>query len=177
MNKLTAELNSWKKSLKRDWHLYLLLLIPVALVILFNYAAYPGLRMVFMDYKPAKGYAGSQWVGWATFAKVFKDKDFIRALKNSLVFNILDLLVSFPMPIILALMLNELRFPKFKKVTQTVLYLPHFLSWVIIGSVAYQLFKPSTGIINVLMMNWGLIDQGIPFLTEKWQPLEVVQPK
>ena len=168
MNKLTAELNSWKKSLKRDWHLYLLLLIPVALVILFNYAAYPGLRMVFMDYKPAKGYAGSQWVGWATFAKVFKDKDFIRALKNSLVFNILDLLVSFPMPIILALMLNELRFPKFKKVTQTVLYLPHFLSWVIIGSVASQLFKPSTGIINVLMMNWGLIDQGIPFLTEKW---------
>ena len=66
------------------------------------------------------------------------NKDFLRALKNSIVFNLLDLLVSFPMPIILALMLNELRFPRFKKVTQTVLYLPHFLSWVIIGSVAYQ---------------------------------------
>ena len=166
--KVVNELQSWKKSLKRDWHLYLLLLVPIALVILFNYAAYPGLRMVFMDYKPAKGYAGSKWVGWETFAKVFRDKDFLRALKNSIVFNLLDLAVSFPMPIILALMLNELRFPKFKKVTQTVLYLPHFLSWVIIGSVAYQLFKPSTGIVNVLMMNWGLIDQGIPFLTEKW---------
>ena len=166
--KVAAELRSWEKSLRRDWHLYLLLLIPIALVVLFNYAAYPGLRMVFMDYKPAKGYAGSKWVGWETFAKVFRDKDFLRALKNSIVFNLLDLAVSFPMPIILALMLNELRFPHFKKVTQTVLYLPHFLSWVIIGSVAYQLFKPSTGIVNVLMMNWGLIQQGIPFLTEKW---------
>ena len=128
--KVTEELRAWKKSLKRDWHLYLLLLIPIALVVLFNYAAYPGLRMVFMDYKPAKGYAGSKWVGWETFAKVFRDKDFLRALKNSIVFNLLDLAVSFPMPIILALMLNELRFPRFKKVTQTVLYLPHFLSWL-----------------------------------------------
>ncbi len=161
------EKTTWKKALQRDWHLYLMLLLPVALVIIFNYAAYPGLRMVFMDYKPAKGYDGSKWVGWGTFEKVFRDKDFIRALKNSIIFNLLDLLVSFPMPIILALMLNELRYPRFKKVTQTVLYLPHFLSWVIIGSVAYQLFRPSTGIVNVLLMKWGWIQQGIPFLTEK----------
>ena len=160
------ETTTWKKALSRDWHLYLLLLVPIALVVIFNYAAYPGLRMVFMDYKPAKGYDGSKWVGWATFEKVFRDRDFIRALKNSIVFNLLDLLVSFPVPIVLALMLNELRFPRFKKVTQTILYLPHFLSWVIVGSVAYQLFKPSTGIVNVLMMNWGWIDKGIPFLTE-----------
>ena len=166
--RIQRELFGWRKAFKRDWPLYLLLLVPIAMVVIFNYAAYPGLRMVFMDYKPARGYAGSKWVGWETFAKIFRDRDFIRALKNSVVFNLLDLLVSFPMPIILALMLNELRLPRFKKVTQTVLYLPHFLSWVIIGSVAYQLFKPSTGIVNVLMMKWGLIDQGIPFLTEKW---------
>lgn len=161
------EKTTWKKALTRDWHLYLLLLFPIAMVVLFNYSAYPGLRMVLMDYKPAMGYSGSAYVGLQTFVKVFADADFIRALRNSIVFNLLDLAVSFPMPIILALMLNELRFPKFKKVTQTILYLPHFLSWVIIGAVAYQLFKPSTGIINVLMMNWGLIDTGIPFLTEK----------
>ena len=161
------ERTSWKKALQRDWHLYLMLLIPVALVIIYNYAAYPGLRMVFMDYKPAKGYDGSKWVGWGTFQKVFADRDFTKALTNSIVFNLLDLLVSFPMPIILALMLNELRYPRFKKVTQTILYLPHFLSWVIIGSVAYQLFKPSSGIINVLLMKLGWIEQGIPFLTEK----------
>lgn len=72
------------------------------------------------------------------------------------------------MPIILALMLNELRYPKFKKVTQTILYLPHFLSWVIIGSVAYTMFRPSSGLVNIALMNLGAIETGIPFLTEKW---------
>jgi len=159
---------TWKKALARDWQLYLLLMFPVLMVIIFNYAAYPGLRMIFMDYKPAKGYDGSKWVGLQTFEKVFKDKDFHRALRNSITFNLLDLAVGFPMPIILALILNELRFPRFKKVAQTILYLPHFLSWVIVGSVAYQLFRPNTGIINVLLMDWGFIESGIPFLTEKW---------
>ncbi len=159
---------SWKKALKRDWQLYLMLIFPLVMVFVFNYAAYPGLRMVFMDYKPAKGYDGSEWVGMETFIKIFKDKDFIKALKNSIVFNFANLAVTFPMPIILALMLNELRYPKFKKVTQTILYLPHFLSWVIIGSVAYTMFKPSTGLVNVALMNLGLIEEGIPFLTEKW---------
>lgn len=159
---------SWRKAFKRDWQLYLLLLFPLAMVIIFNYAAYPGLRMVFMDYKPAKGYDGSKWVGWATFIKVFKDGDFIRSLRNSIVFNLLDLLVAFPMPIILALMLNELRYPRFKKVTQTILYLPHFLSWVIIANVAYTMFRPATGLVNIALTKAGLIETGIPFLTEKW---------
>lgn len=159
---------TWKQALKRDWQLYLMLLVPVALVVIFNYAAYPGLRMAFMDYKPAKGYEGSDWVGFKTFIKIFQDADFGRALKNSLVFNLLDLLVGFPMPIILALMLNELRFMKFKKVSQTILYLPHFLSWAIIGSVAFTLFRPSTGLVNIILMNAGIIEKGIPFITEKY---------
>ena len=157
-----------KKAFRRDWQLYLLCLLPLLMVIIFNYAAYPGLRMVFMDYKPARGYEGSEWVGLETFQKIFKDRDFLKALRNSIVFNILDLALQFPIPIILALMLNELRYARFKKVTQTILYLPHFLSWVIIGSVAYQMFRPQSGTINMLLMNWGLIDEGIPFLTEKW---------
>lgn len=157
---------TWKNAFKRDWQLYLLLLIPLALVFLFSYAAYPGLRMVFMNYKPAKGYAGSEWVGLDIFRKIFKDADFLRALRNSLVFNFLDLIVGTPIPILLALLLNELRYPRFKKVSQTVLYLPHFLSWAIIGSVAYQLFKPSSGLINVLIMNMG--GESVPFITEKW---------
>ena len=159
---------TWKNALKRDWQLYLLLLFPLVMVFLFNYAAYPGLRMAFMDFKPVKGYAGSEWVGWKTFGKIFKDSDFIRALRNSLVFNIADLLVGFPMPIILALILNELRYPRFKKVSQTILYLPHFLSWAIIGSVAYNMFRPSTGLVNIALTHAGIIEQGIPFLTEKW---------
>lgn len=158
----------WKVAMKRDWQLGLLLLIPLAIVIIFNYSAYPGLRMAFMDYKPAKGYDGSEWVGWGTFIKIFKDADFIRALRNSIVFNLADLLVAFPMPIILALILNELRYPKFKKVSQTILYLPHFLSWAIVGSVALTMFKPSSGLVNIALMNAGIIEQGIPFLNEKW---------
>lgn len=157
---------TWKNAFKRDWQLYLLLLIPLALVFLFSYAAYPGLRMVFMNYKPAKGYSGSEWVGLDIFRKIFKDADFLRALRNSLVFNFLDLIVGTPIPILLALLLNELRYPKFKKVSQTILYLPHFLSWAIIGSVAYQLFKPSSGLINILITNMG--GESVPFITEKW---------
>ncbi len=159
---------SWKDAFKRDWQLYLMLIFPLVMVIVFNYAAYPGLRMVFMDFKPAKGYDGSEWVGFETFAKIFKDKDFLKALRNSLIFNFLNLAVTFPMPIILALMLNELRYPRFKKVSQTILYLPHFLSWVIIGSVAYTMFRPNSGLVNIALMNAGLIEEGIPFLTEKW---------
>ena len=89
------ERTSWRKAFQRDWHLYLMLVVPIVLVVLYNYAAYPGLRMVFMDYKPAKGYAGSKWVGWETFQKVFRDKDFLRALKNSLVFTLRRFLLMF----------------------------------------------------------------------------------
>ena len=154
--------------LKNNWQLYALLVIPIAFVIIFKYAAYPGMRIAFMNYKPAKGFDGSPWVGFETFEKVFKDKSFHTALRNSLVFNFLDLIVGFPVPIILALLLNELRFDRYKKVSQTILYLPHFLSWPIIASVMLTLFKPETGLVNVALMNLGIIDKGIPFLTEKW---------
>ncbi|MCI2049883.1 MAG: ABC transporter permease subunit [Lachnospiraceae bacterium] len=153
--------------MKRNWRLYVLLLLPLLLVIIFSYGTYPYLRLVFMDYKPALGFSKSKWVGWTTFYKVFHDADFHRALKNTLIFNVLDLALSFPMPIILALMLNEIRFVHFKKASQTILYLPHFLSWVIIGNVAYAMFRPSTGLFNMFLTNIGAITQGIPFLTEK----------
>lgn len=160
--------NTTGKFIKRDWQLYVMLLFPLAMVFIFNYAAYPGLRMAFMDFKPALGYEGSKWVGWGTFSKIFNDPDFLKSLKNSIIFNLLDMAVSFPMPIILALMLNELRFPKYKKATQTILYLPHFLSWAVVGSVAYTMFKPSTGLVNMFLMRAGIIETGIPFLSEKW---------
>ncbi len=158
---------SLRSAIRRDWQLYLLLSLPVAFVILFKYAAYPGLRIAFMNYKPARGFSGSEYVGFEVFAKIFRDADFLRALKNSLAFNFLDLAIGFPVPIILALMLNELRYKRFKKLSQTVLYLPHFLSWVIIASVSYTLFRPTTGLVNIALMDAGWIDKGIPFLTEK----------
>lgn len=159
---------TFAKDLKRDWQLYLLLVVPIVLVIVFNYASYPGLRMVFYDYKPARGWDGSKFVGLKIIQKVFHDRKFLGSLSTTLIFNLLDLALGFPMPIILALMLNELRVRWFKKVSQTILYLPHFLSWVIVGSVAYAMFRPNTGLVNMMLMNAGLIDSGIPFLTEKW---------
>ena len=146
---------TWKQAFKRDWQLYLLLLLPLIMVFVFSYGAYPGLRMAFMDYKPAKGYAGSEWVGMKTFVKIFKDADFMRALRNSIVFNLADLIIGFPMPIILALILNELRYPRFKKVSQTILYLPHFLSWVILASVLLEMFGYK-GVINSILGVFGI---------------------
>ena len=172
VRKQRTALSSWRRtvaqSLKRDWQLYLLLLLPIVFVVLYKYAAYPGLRIAFMNFKPAKGFAGSEWVGLDIFQKIFRDADFLRALKNSLVFNFLDLAVGFPVPIILALLLNELRFHRFKRISQTVLYLPHFLSWVIVASVAYTMFKPETGLVNIALKQGGFIQEGIPFISEKW---------
>jgi putative aldouronate transport system permease protein len=142
-----------------------MLILPLAFIIVFNYMVYPNLRMAFMNYRPAKGW-DSDWVGWETFGKVFRDADFIRAFRNTLVFNIIDVILQFPAPIILALMLNELRMKLFKRVTQTILYMPFFLSSVIIASVAYNLFKPTSGLVNIVLMNAGVIDVGIKFLTE-----------
>lgn len=160
------ELLEWKYSIRRDWELYLILMIPVACVIIFNYAAYPGLRIAFLDFKPAKGYAGSAYVGLLQYVKSLSDADFYMALKNTLLFNLLALLLSFPMPILLAILLNEIKNASFKKINQTILYLPHFLSWPIIAAVALTLFKPDSGIINVLLKRMGLISAGIPFLND-----------
>jgi len=156
-----------KTALRKYWQLYLMLLVPAAFVITFHYAIYPNLRMAFMNFRPVAGW-NSDWVGFGTFERVFQDSDFYIALRNTIFFNILDIILQFPAPIILALMLNELRLKFFKRISQTILYMPHFLSAVIVASVAYVLFRPSTGIVNVLMMEAGWIDTGIPFLTSPW---------
>lgn len=139
--------------LKRDWQLYALMLLPMVFIIVFKYFAYTGLSVAFLDYKIGKGYAGSKFVGLKIFEKVFKHRDFTKAVVNTLLLNVLDLIFSFPMPIILALLLNEIRVKWFKRTTQTLLYLPHFLSWVVIGAVAYQMFATQSGVVNVPTSN------------------------
>lgn len=150
--------------LKRDWQLYALMLLPMVFIIVFKYFAYTGLSVAFLDYKIGKGYAGSKFVGLKIFEKVFKHRDFTKAVVNTLLLNVLDLIFSFPMPIILALLLNEIRVKWFKRTTQTLLYLPHFLSWVVIGAVAYQMFATQSGVVNALIANAG--KSPIPFLQD-----------
>ncbi len=151
--------------LKRDKFLYLLLLLPMAYILIFKYAPLYGILMAFQDYDIFKGISGSHWVGLDVFKFIFHQNDFYRALKNTLVLNFLDLIAGFPAPIILAILLNELRNEKFKKVTQTILYLPHFLSWVIIGGMAYLLLS-STGMVNNFLSNIGI--GRVEFLSEKF---------
>lgn len=153
-----------KLYLKMTWQLYALMLLPMLFLIIFKFVPYYGLTIAFKDYKVAKGFSGSEWVGLEIFQKIFAKRDFIPALRNTLLLNILDLVFGFPMPIILALILNEIRSKWFKKVTQTLMYLPHFLSWVIIGALGYQLFSLSNGVVNTLISNMG--SSPIPFLQD-----------
>lgn len=150
------------KYIQRDWQLYLLLLIPFMVALIFKYGSMLGLVIAFKDYKILKGFWGSDWVGFEMFNKIFHMQDFGLALRNTLLLNVLTLLFGFPMPIILALLLNEIKNEYFKRVSQTLLYLPHFLSWVIIGAIAYQIFGEASGIVNNLLEAGGF--ERIPFL-------------
>ena len=128
----------WGTYLKRYGTLYLLLLVPLAFFIIFRYVPMSYILLAFKKNNILKAPWLLDWAkngGWEWFIKAFNDKNFIDALKNTIILNLLDLVIGTPMPILMALLLNELAFPKFKRVAQTVLYLPHFLSWVIISSL------------------------------------------
>lgn len=157
--------------LKRDWRLYLMLLIPVTWYLLFCYKPMIGVMIAFQKYSLVKGMWGSKFVGLKNFEFVMGLRDFPLALKNTLYLNLLGLIMGFPVPIVLAIMLNEIRSKGVKRVSQTLLYLPHFLSWIIIGGMVLKIFAPTTGVVNAMLLKWGLIDKNIPFLTDgpTWQ--------
>ncbi|MBR3483705.1 MAG: hypothetical protein IKH42_03420, partial [Lachnospiraceae bacterium] len=131
---------SWKTSIKRYWQLYLLLLVPIIYFIIFRYGPMEYIITAFKKYKINAPVWEMEWAKnkkretdvFFYFKQAFQDNQFLRALKNTVILNVLDLVVGFPAPIIFALILNELVFKRFKKVVQTVAYMPHFLSWVII---------------------------------------------
>ena len=142
--------------LRRSWMLYLMLVPPLAFFLIFRYIPMTNIVIAFKDYSIFRGVWDSPWVGLKWFTQAFQSPDFYNALRNTLVLNILDLIVGFPAPIILALLLNELSFKRYKRFTQTVMYLPHFLSWIIISGMAIQLFAPLGGVINVMLGKIGI---------------------
>ena len=156
---------------KRDWRLYAMLAIPVIWYLMFCYKPMIGVIIAFQKYSLVKGMWGSKWVGLNNFEFVMGLRDFPLALKNTLYLNLLGLAVGFPVPIVLAIMLNEIQHKGVKRISQTLLYLPHFLSWIIIGGMVLKIFAPTTGVINQTLLKWGLIDKNIPFLTDgpSWQ--------
>lgn len=144
------------------------MLLPVMLYfIVFRYAPMYGITIAFKDYNIFKGVFGSPWVGLDVFKKIFSNKNFWSAIKNTFVLNLTALAVSFPLTIIVSLMLNEIAGVKFKKVTQSILYLPHFISWVVVAGIATNLFTMQEGSINAVLQRMGF--QPIPFLSsEGW---------
>ncbi|MBB6734884.1 ABC transporter permease [Cohnella zeiphila] len=151
--------------LRRYWQLYALLVLPLAYFFIFRYSPMWGVQIAFKDFNFFQGITGSKWIGMDAFREVFHMQDFYRTLRNTLMLNLLDLIVSFPAPLLLAVMLFEARPMWFKRLSQTILYIPHFISWVIIGGIVYQLFGTQSGMINNLLDRLGL--DAVPFLTDK----------
>ena len=157
-----------KKTLVKAWNykwIYLMLLPVVVYFLVFRYAPMYGITIAFKDYNIFKGIFDSPWIGFKVFEKVFANKNFWLAIKNTFVLNLTSLAVSFPLTIIVSLMLNELGSAKFKKVTQSILYLPHFVSWVVVAGIATNMFALQNGTINMLLQRLGF--DAIPFLSEK----------
>lgn len=161
------EKKNFRVYMKRYWQLYLLLFLPMVYLLVFKYVPMIYVQIAFKDYSIVK----SVWEmpladnhGFEYFIKAFHNRDFLYALRNTLTLNLLDLVIGFPIPIIFALILNELAFKNFKRVVQTIAYMPHFLSWVIIYGLALQLFAPSTGLVNIVLNKLGF--ESVPFLNE-----------
>ena len=154
------------KMLKKHRMFYLFLLPAVVMVFLFSYMPFWGILIAFKDFKMARGIMGSEWVGLEHFRKLFSDPNFYRVLKNTLIIGISTLLTTFPVTIIFTILVNEILNTKFKKVLQTVTYLPHFLSWVVVGTFAYQILSPSSGIVNTILVNLGILDKSVYFMAQ-----------
>lgn len=156
-----------KKTLVRAWNykwIYLMLLPVVIYFIVFRYAPMYGITIAFKNYNIFKGISDSPWVGFDIFAKIFANKNFWSAIKNTFILNLASLAVSFPLTIIVSLMLNELGHAKFKKITQSILYLPHFISWVVVAGIATNMFALQDGTINMILQRLGF--DSVPFLSD-----------
>ncbi|MCL1951082.1 MAG: ABC transporter permease subunit [Turicibacter sp.] len=146
----------------RHWMLYVMLLPPVAFFFVFNYMPMVNILIAFSPNNVVLPVLETGWVGFANFETAFSNHIFMGAIRNTIMFSVLDLVVGFPAPIILALLLNELKFERFKKITQTITYMPHFLSWVIMGGMAVSLFSTNSGAVNNLIVGMG--GEAIPFI-------------
>nr|WP_295682158.1 ABC transporter permease subunit [uncultured Lachnoclostridium sp.] len=159
-----------KKSFKKNLPLYVMLFLPILYFVVFKYLPLIGVSVAFKDYNVFKGIWDSPWVGLKHFREVFKSHEFYEALKNTIVLNLGELLISFPIPIALAVLLNEMSNAKLKKTTQTIMYLPHFLSMVIIAGIVYQVFG-ANGIVNNVLSSFGI--EAINFMgnSQKWRAI------
>lgn len=170
-----AQPRGFKKTVWRHRALYLMAVPGIVYFLLFKYLPMGGLAIAFQDYQPFLGITESPWVGFEHFVRFFSEDTFFMLLRNTLVVSALLLVFAFPVPIVLALMLNELRGKVFKRTVQSVIYLPHFMSWVIVVSLFYVLLTTDRGAINNIIVWLG--GEPISFLTDPdWlRPMYVLQ--
>ncbi|CTQ34745.1 ABC transporter permease [Jannaschia rubra] len=159
--------------LRQEWQLYVMLIPTVVWLVVFLYKPMYGLQIAFKDYSIFRGVADSPWIGFEHFQTLFGSDQFLRALKNTVIISFYSLLFGFPMPILLALMFNEILNQTFRKTAQTIVYLPHFISSVIIAGIVITAFSPSAGIVNTILGWFGM--DSIYFLTrpEWFRPIFV----
>ncbi len=157
-----------QKTLRKMWNykwIYLMLLPVIIYFVVFKYVPMYGIVIAFKDYNVFKGVMGSPWAGFKIFQKIFANKNFWNSIRNTFSLNLLTLAVSFPLTIIVSLMINEVMHTKLKKVVQSILYLPHFISWVVVASIVVNLFSQNGGTINLMLNQLGI--DSVPFLSDK----------
>jgi len=159
-----ARKGNLKTKLLNDWQLYVLILPGVIYFIVFHYVPLYGIQIAFKDFKVSKGIVDSAWVGFDNFKTFFNSYYCGRLIINTLLLNVYSLLWSFPVPVVLALLLNRIKQERFKKFTQTVIYIPHFISTVVMAGMLYIFLSPETGMINRLINALG--GQSIYFMAE-----------
>lgn len=143
------------KEIVRNRYLYLLALPGLLFFLIFKYIPMFGIVIAFQNYSPFKGILHSPWVGFDHFQRFFSNPDFLMIFRNTMGINLLNLILFFPLPILIAVFLNELRKEIYKKIIQTIIYMPHFLSWVIIAGLTFLLFSKGDGLVNKVIESFG----------------------
>ena len=145
-----------KRVIRRDWQMYLLCLPALIYIILFEYCPMYGIQIAFRDYTAKGGITGSQWVGMKHFIRFVRNPNFTRLLKNTFTLGVYSMVAGFPIPIFVALLMNQCRSLKFRKVVQTVIYAPHFISTVVLVGMLGLFLSPTTGIVNHVLNLLGM---------------------
>ena len=136
--------------------MYSILILPLLYYIIFEYIPIYGILIAFQDYAPGKPFIGGEWIGFKNFELVFKSKPFMEALRNTILISFYKIIWGFPFPITIALLLNEVRSNKFKRITQTAIYFPHFVSWVIVGGIIVSFFSINDGLVNQILKQFSV---------------------
>ena len=157
-------MNNTLKQVLKYKNMYILFIPCFIYLIIFNYVPMFGIVLAFKDYSIKGGIFGSEWVGLENFKELFSTPDFFKVTWNTLKISFYKLIFGFPLPIIISLLLNELRSMRFKKTIQTIIFLPHFISWVILSGIIFSIFRVDGGIVNELIVLLG--GEKVPFLSD-----------